>query len=168
MRHVLTCLGVATLLLAMLAPAARGAKEKVAPDKVPAAVMDAVKARFKDAEVLGASKEAEDGKVVYEVEIKHQGAHTNVSLTPEGTILLIEKEIPAKDLPAAAAEAMEEKYPKATRKMTEEVTKVEKKEEKVAYYEALLVTTDKKTVEVEVSAEGKILKEENKTGKDAD
>ena len=83
-------------------------------------------------------------------------------LTPEGKITLIEKVISAKDLPKVVAAALEEKYPKATYKVYEEMTKVIDGKEVLAYYEVLLETTDKKTLEVEVSPEGKILAEEKK------
>ena len=77
--------------------------------------------------------------------------------------------IAAKDLPKVVAEALEEKYPKATYKVYEEMTKVTDGKEAIAYYEVLLVTADKKTLEVEVSPEGKILKtEEKKEEKKAD
>jgi uncharacterized membrane protein YkoI len=142
-------------------------EEKVPLDKVPKPVLEAVKARFKDAELKGASKEAEDGKVVYEVTIKLKGQNIDVTLTPEGDIVLIEKEIVAKDLPKAAAGALEAKYPKATYRIVEEITKVQKGNEKLAYYEVLLVTADNKKLEVEVTAAGEIVKEEKK-GADKD
>ena len=42
------------------------------------------------------------------------------------------------------------------------MTKVTDGKEAIAYYEVLIVTGDKKTLEVEVSPEGKILKTEKK------
>src|SRR5437588_132864 len=44
--------------------------EKVAPDKLPKAVADAIKARFPAGEITGAEKEKEDGKIVYDIELK--------------------------------------------------------------------------------------------------
>jgi division protein CdvB (Snf7/Vps24/ESCRT-III family) len=83
-------------------------------------------------------------------------------------LLTIEKEIDAKDLPKAATKAIEDKYPSPSYKIAEEIIKVEKKEEKLDYYEVLLVTQDKKTMEVQVTAEGKIVAEEEKKGGDKD
>ena len=157
------------IALGLLIPAAiaHGAEESVPLDKIPKAVMDAVKARFKDAKATAASTETENGKQLYEVTIKPKGQNIDVTLTPEGDIVLIEKEIAASALPTAVAKTLEAKYPKATYKIVEEIIKVEKKEEKLAYYEVLLVTADKKNLEVEVSAEGKIIKVEDKgAGKD--
>jgi uncharacterized membrane protein YkoI len=162
MRRLITWLAGTVSALLLLAVVVRGDEEKVSLDKVPRPIMEAVKARFKDAAVTGASKETEDGKLVYEVTIKHKGQNIDVTLTPEGEVLMIEKEITAKDLPRAAARALEEKYPRATYKIVEEIVKVEKKVEKLAYYEVLLVTADKKTLEVQVTAEGKIVNEEKK------
>jgi len=153
--------GVAGVLV-FLATAAHSQEENVPLDKVPKPVLEAVKARFQDAEVSGASKETEDGKLVYEITIKHKKQNIDVTLTPEGEILMIEKEIAAKDLPEKVSKALEDKYPKATYKIVEEIIKVEKKDEKLAYYEVLLVTSEKKTLEVQVNAEGKIINEEKK------
>jgi uncharacterized membrane protein YkoI len=161
MRCVIICL---TLLL--VDAALRGEDEKVDLDQVPKPVLQAVKARFKDARVTGVSKEKEDGKVVYEVTIKDRDRNIDVTVTPEGEIVLIEKEIAPGDLPKAVARTLEEKYPKATYKIVEEVIKVQKKVEKLAYYEVLLVTAEKKKLEVQVSAEGKVIKEEKKGEKD--
>jgi len=53
-------------------------------------------------------------------------------------------------------------HPKATYKVYEEMTKVTDGKEAIAYHEVMLVTADKKTFEVEVSPEGKILNIEEK------
>jgi hypothetical protein len=147
---------------AATAGGARADEEKVPLDKVPRAVLDAVKKRFPDAEVKGAEKETEDGKTVYEIAIKNKGQNIEVTLTPEGTLTEIEKQIEAKDLPKAVSEALDKKYPKATFKTIEEVIKVKDGKENLEYYEVLLVTAEKKKFEVSVSPEGKIVKEEDK------
>jgi uncharacterized membrane protein YkoI len=169
MCHITTrfAAAVAFSMFALVSAGLWGAEESVPLDKVPKPVLDAVKARFKDAKLTEASKETEDGKLVYEVTVNDKGQHIDVTLTPDGEIVLIEKTIAAKDLPKPVTKALEEKYAKATYKIVEEIIKVEKKEEKLAYYEVLLVTADKKKLEVEVSAEGKIIKVEDKgAGKD--
>ena len=153
--------GIGVVLLILVA-VAHADEETVPLDQVPQPVMEAVKARFKDAEVTGAGKETADGKLVYEVTIKHKARNIDVTLTQEGEVLSIEKEIGAKDLPKAVVKALEDKYPKATYKIVEEIIKVVKKQEKLAYYEVLLVTAEKKALEVQVTAEGKIVNEEKK------
>jgi uncharacterized membrane protein YkoI len=158
--------GVISLLF--VGTSVRADEEKVALDKVPRAVLDAVKARFPDAKVNKASKEKEDGKEVYEINIKNKDQTIEVTVTTDGAITSIEKQITAKDLPRAVSEALEKKYPKATYKVIEEVIKVKDKKETFECYEVLLVTDKKKTIEVCLSAEGKIIKEEDKKDEDKD
>src|SRR5260221_1073112 len=97
---------VAMIGVLLASSTARADEEKVPLDKLPKAVVDAVKAKFPDAKLVSAEKELEDGKPVYEVAIKDKDQNIEVTVTPEGKIILIEKEIAAKDLPKAVAEAM--------------------------------------------------------------
>ncbi len=135
MRHLAMAV-VASIVLAAPARADDG-EEKVPLDKVPKAVLEKVKKRFPKAEVKEASKEVADGKTVYEVTLKQDGKNIDVTLTPEGEITTIEKEIAFKDLPKAVAETFEKKYPKATYTIVEEVIKVKDGKETLEYYEAL-------------------------------
>jgi hypothetical protein len=152
----------------VLAGPARADEEKVPPDKAPKAVVEAAKKRFPKAEVVGVSKETESGKTVYEVEMKQGGKTTDVTLTPEGAIVLIEAQIDAKDLPKAVSGALEKKYPKATYKIVEAVYKVANGKETLDFYEALLATAEKKVVEVQVLPDGKIKDVEEKKAGDKD
>jgi uncharacterized membrane protein YkoI len=154
----LVCSSFAFCFLAILGGASgRADEEKVPLDKVPKAVMDAVKKRFPNAKIMGAEKEVEDGKTSYEVAIKNKDQNIDVILTPEGKIVALEAEIPAKDLPKEVVAAMDKKYPKATVKKVEEITK----DDKISY-EILLVTADMKTFETTFDPKGKILEEEAK------
>lgn len=152
---------VAVALLVLAAPV-RADEEAVPLDKVPKPVLEAAKKRFPKAEVVGASKETEKDKTVYEIEMKEAGKTIDVTLTPEGVITTIEKQIDAKDLPKPVGEALEKKYPKATYKVIESVTAVKDKKETLEYYEAHLVTAEKKEIEVEIFPDGKIKAEEEK------
>lgn len=154
------CALLGLLVLTAGGRADEGKEEKVPLDKLPKAVTDAVKAKFEGCELVSAEKEKADGKEVYEVAIKHKGSKIEVTLTPEGKILSTEKEIDAKDLPKEVAKALEDKYPKATIKLAEEETKDDK-----VTYEVLIVTADKKTIEVVLDPKGKIVKEEEKKEK---
>jgi hypothetical protein len=162
---VIGTLGLALLALVGLSAlrADEGKEEKIPLDKLPKAVVDAVKAKFEGAELVSAEKEKEDGKEVFEVAIKHKGQNIEVTLTPEGKIVSVEKEIAVKDLPKEVSEALDAKYPKATIKKLEEVTEGDK-----LTYEALLVTADKKTVEAVFDPKGKLVKEEKKDAKEKD
>lgn len=151
----------AVTLLVLDAPI-RADEESVPIDKLPKAVLEAAKKRFPKAEVKGASKETEDKKTVYEVTLKEGGKNIDVTLTSEGKITLIEKQIDRKDLPKAVAATFDKKYPNAKYRIIEEVIKVAEGKETLEYYEALLVTAGKKTFEVEVLPDGKFKSEMEK------
>jgi uncharacterized membrane protein YkoI len=161
MRKLIAALAVVVLVV----PAFRAEEkeEKVPLDKLPKAVVEAVKAKFEGAKLVSAEKEKEDGKTVYEVNIKHKGHTIEVTVTPEGKIVSVEKTIEAKDLPEAVAAALKKKYPKATIKKIEELSK----DDKVTGYEVLL-TSGKKTVEVVFDPSGKVTKTESKGEKKED
>jgi uncharacterized membrane protein YkoI len=164
MQRRVTWPGIAVVWgLLILGVAAHGAEESVPLDKIPKPVMDAVKTRFNNAKATAASTETEKGKRLYEVTIKPKGQNIDVTVTPEGEIVLIEKEISTKGLPAAVSRALKDRYPKAKYRIIEEIIKVDNKVEKLDHYETLLVKPDKQAVEVEVSAEGKIMNEEKKS-----
>jgi uncharacterized membrane protein YkoI len=163
MRRTLGRFGVSALAvliaLALIVRADDKAK-KITFDQAPKAVQDAVKARFPGAEVTSVEKETEDGKVVYDIELKHQGRKYEMDIHEDGTVIEIEKEIALKDVPEAVTKAVEAKYPKATIKEVMEVNKVKGKDEKPEHYEVTIETADKKTQEVIVSLDGKSVKTE--------
>jgi hypothetical protein len=140
----------------------RADEEKVPLDRLPRAVAAAVKKRFAGAEMVAASKEVEDGKTLYEVGLKDKGRKTDVTVSADGQIQEIEAEMAAKDLPKEVADALDSKYPKATLKKAESITKVKDGREKLESYEVVLVTAAGKTFEVVLSPDGKITKEESK------
>jgi uncharacterized membrane protein YkoI len=152
-----TC-ALALLGLSALAVGARADEEKVALEKVPAAAMKAVKDKFPAAEIRQAEKEVEEGKTIYEIGLKDHGQNIDVSLTEDGTILEIEKEITAEDLPHAVADAVKAKYPKGTIKKAEEVSKGETR----AY--EVIVAEGSKSREVVLDRAGKILEDEESDG----
>jgi Putative beta-lactamase-inhibitor-like, PepSY-like len=162
-RNLLAASVVAVALAVLSFTAAAWAdEEKIPLDKVPKVVLDAVKAKYPGAELVGAAKETVKDKVEYEVIFKYKGHNYDVILTPEGKITVIEKEIPVKDLPKAVTKALDEKYPKATYKKAEELTKGND-----VSYEVVLVTAQGSQVEVVLDPTGKILVEEvQKTKKD--
>src|SRR5260370_38926297 len=99
MRKCFT-VGIAGLMgLFALVVASRADEEKVPLDKVPKAVMNAVKLKFPKAKIEEASKEVENGKTIYEIGIEQDDHDITVSLKDDGTIVEIEKESAEKDLP---------------------------------------------------------------------
>lgn len=133
--------------------------QKIAPDKLPAKVAAAINGRFPGAEITSAEKEMENGKVVFDIELKHKGRKYEMDIQEDGTIIEIEKEVAAKDVPAVT-KAVTAKYPNATIKEIMEVNKVEGKKETPIHYEVTITTADKKSKEVIVSLDGKSVKEE--------
>jgi hypothetical protein len=84
----------------------------------------------------------------------------DVSFEPNGTLVLVETEVPETELPAAVSKAVKAKYPGAKVDLAESVKKGPEVKTDVDYYELHLTTADKKSVEVEVDGKGKILKSE--------
>ena len=159
MRTFMTAALCSSLTLLVFLSALPADETTVPLDKVPKAVMDAVKAKYPGAKLLGASTEKDGDKTVYEISLKFKGHHHDVTLEPEGTIVSIEKEIAAKDLPAVVAKAVNSKYPKATWKRVEELSKGDGS---LTGYEVVLVSAAKDTVEVVLDPQGKITQEGNK------
>jgi hypothetical protein len=160
MRCFFARLGAAAALTLLVLATTAVAGERVPLHKVPTPVLDAVRARFKDARIASTEKEREAGKLVYQVTIRHAGQTIDVTLTPEGVMLLIEKEITARDLPEPVRKALADRYPRATYKTAEEGVEVEGAQERLAYYAVLLVTAQGKTLEAIVSPDGTVLREE--------
>lgn len=139
---------------------ARGEEVEIAPDRLPKAVMDAVKAEFPGATIRGASKETEDGKTVFEVEMKQDGRNTDAVFQENGTLVVVEAEVRAETLPAPVKTALDAKYPGAKIRLVESVKKGPQLKAEADFYEAHLTTADKKSVEVQVNPQGKILNTE--------
>lgn len=146
-RNAVVFLGV----LILVAPV-RSDEERITVDKLPKAVVDAVKAKFPDAELTGAEKETSGDKVLYEVEFKTKGKGAEMLLTPDGKVVSIEKVIEAKDLPKAVADTVEARFPKAIVKKAEEETKMD-----AVKYQVVLETADKKTAALVLDPAGKVL-----------
>jgi uncharacterized membrane protein YkoI len=159
---VASALAALVLLTAVVGADDKEKNKKISPDKAPKAVRDAIQARLPGADVTSMEKEIEGGKLVYDVELKHKGRKYEMDIHADGTIIEIEKEVAAGDLPEAVAKRIEAGYPSATLKEVMEIYKVKDKQEQLTEYEVTLVTADKKRVEVTVSLDGKTLKAEGK------
>lgn len=150
------------LALATMVAFAEDKKDKDKPDldKIPKSVMTALKAKFPKAVIDKWTREKEAGKVMYDIEFKQDGRKFEADIFEDGTIHNWEKEIDAKDVPEAVLKAVEKKYPKARIKEIMQVTEVMDKKETLEGYEVVLVSADKKDVELMVAADGTILEEE--------
>lgn len=142
----------ATAVLLSLLATARAEQEKIPLDKVPKAVLDAVKAKFPKGELTGAEKETDGEKVTYEVKLLDNKRKFEVIANPDGKVLAVEKVLEPSELPKPVTDALDAKYPKAKIKKAEEVTADEK-----ITYEVVLITADTETVKVIFDAEGKLV-----------
>src|SRR5262245_30433243 len=128
-------------------------------DKIPKAVMDALKAKFPKAEIHKWTKEKEGDDVVYDIEFKQEGRKCEADIKETGREINYEREIAAKDLPEPVRKTLDKKYPKATLKEVMEITEVKGKDEKLEGYEIVLETADKKEQEITIAPDGKILED---------
>src|SRR5438876_2461275 len=133
MNAMLRTLTSATLFGILIAFAT--AQEKIDADKLPQKVKDSLKARFPGAMVTQATKEMENGAVVYDIEMTVAGKKHEMDCKEDGTIVDIQNEIDAKDLPAAALNAIKAKHPGSTIKEVGEILVVKDKKETRDHFE---------------------------------
>jgi Putative beta-lactamase-inhibitor-like, PepSY-like len=147
-----------------LAPVTRAQDEDIPLDRVPKAVMNAAKAKFPGAEIKVASEETEDGKPpVFALRMKHHRHDMGVTFKADGTVVLVETAVPAKELPKVVLRAVGHKYPGARIRHAESVMKGPEVKKKADYYEFYIMTADRKPALVQVDPDGKVLKPEAKT-----
>ncbi|MBL0220798.1 MAG: PepSY-like domain-containing protein [Myxococcales bacterium] len=90
----------------------------------PPAVAAAVTKAFPDATQRGCEGEHEDGMEIYEVKLaKADGGTAEVEVSPDGTIVQVEKVIATAMLPEPVATAFAAKYPGVTATRVERVTR---------------------------------------------
>jgi uncharacterized membrane protein YkoI len=134
-------------------------EEKIALDKVPAKIIAALKEKFPDAEFLNAAKEDEEGQLIYEINLNHQGQNYSIESKPDGTIVTIEKEIAVKELPEVVGKTLKDRFSRATVKKAEEVTKGDK----ISYEVAIAMDRNGKPMRAKVTFDstGKVVNWEN-------
>jgi hypothetical protein len=157
MRRSAVLLRAFALFLVIGTAEVRSQEEAVPQDKIPKAVMHALLVKFPKAKIDKCTKAKEGDDIVYDIEFKQEGRNCEADIKANGIYINYEKAIAAKDLPKAVSDAIERRYPKATLKEIMEETEVKGKDEKLSAYEVVLVTADKKDVEVRLSPDGKIL-----------
>jgi len=141
-------------LLACLVAAHLTAQEAVDPDKLPPKVAQAVKGRFAGATIVKATKEMENGHIVYDIEMMRSGKKHEMDCREDGTVVDIQNEIAASDLPPAAQTAIKAKYPGSKIKEVGEILVVTNNQEKRDHFEVLIETAEQKEVELTVSLDG--------------
>ena len=148
-----TCAAAFAILLA-------GAAARAGDEKLPAKVMDALKAKFPKAEIRKWTREKEADKVVYDIEFKQEGRNFEADIFEDGSIHNWERAIEAKDLPAAVKKTLDAKYPKANLKEVMQVMAVKDGKDEVDGYEIVLTTADNRSGEVTIAPDGKLVEEE--------
>ncbi len=117
-------IGLAAVLgLAMSAGSGLAGEEKISREDLPKAVRKAVAEKFPKAKIRGVSKEVEDGKTTFEVEMTIGDRSVDAVFNPKGKVLEIEKQIPVSKLPKKVREEIAEHFPGAKIEKAEAVTR---------------------------------------------
>ena len=103
---VLQALSLAIFLVVPGVTLTRASEMKLNKADLPPAVRKAADHESRGATVRGYSKEVENGKTTYEVELMVNGHAKDVSMDPSGAVVEVEEVTPLESLPAAAREAI--------------------------------------------------------------
>jgi len=114
-------------VVAALASAASAQEQKIGRSEVPETVLKTVEATYPRVPLLGFSKEAEDGRLAYEIALDWKGRRTEVVVSPEGRILIEEVTIGIDEVPAAVRKGLaSSKYGSAKLTRIEKVTETDR------------------------------------------
>lgn len=143
------------VVVVWITPGVLGQDEKVDIDKLPMRVSETLKARFPGAQITTATKTLENGDVIYDIEMTRRGRKHEMDVKEDGTIVNFENQIAVSALPAAVAAAVRAMYPKCTIKEAMETMVIKDNKDIVDEYEVLILTAEKKELELAVSPDGK-------------
>lgn len=149
--RVSLCLG-ATMLLA---GSAFGQEKQISETDLPSAVQKTVGEQSKGAAVKGFSKEMENGKPSYEVQLMVNGHSKDVSMDADGNVTEVEEQVALDQLPSAVKAGLQAKAGHG------KITKIESltKQGSVVAYEAQVMKSGKHS-EIQVGPDGKPLNHE--------
>ena len=108
-------------LFTTLGLVAFAAEIKINIQDLPPAVQRAMKAQTNGATILGASKEREDRRMTYEVEMRLNNKSRNLTFAEDGALLEVE-EVNLDSIPPRAKEAIQKRVGDGTIKRVESVT----------------------------------------------
>jgi uncharacterized membrane protein YkoI len=140
---------------ALLRADANAAETRISQEKLPEAVRKTANEQSQGAIVRGYSKETEDGRIEYEVEMTVSGHSKDVSIAPNGAVLEVEEEVALDALSPQVLKGLEAKAAGAKIKKVESLTK----NGKIVAYEAHLVKLGKHS-EIQLGPEGNPLDHE--------
>ena len=153
------CLMVAVTLATLVAVVrADDDDEKISLDKVPAAIKDAIKAKYPKAEIVSAEKGDVDGTKVFEFKLKEGTKEWEVAFTPDARFHSSEEPVAQADLPAKVKEGFQKKYGEVKFVSAEKETTGEGEKAKVIF--EIIFEKDKVKLEAQFDPEGKFLAEE--------
>ena len=143
------------LVLAIASLNMLAAEKPISRADLPARVQKAVDQQAKGATVRGYSKEIENGKVEYEVQVVVNGHSKDITIAGDGTLIEIEEQVSIDALSPKVRSGLIAKAAMG------KITKVESltKHGKIVAYEAQTLTAGKKS-EVQVGPDGKDLSHE--------
>src|SRR5260221_10905909 len=98
------------------------AKPAAAKIVVPPAIDAAFKKAYPNATIKNVSKEKENGQEQYEVESMENGKTRDLIYLADGSVVEVEDEVAAADVPAPVTAAIKTRYPKATMTRVERLT----------------------------------------------
>jgi hypothetical protein len=159
-KWLVVALAMVALTMVTLVAVARSDDddEKVPLDKVPAKILDAIKAKYPKAEIVSAEKGDVDGTKVFEFKLKVGTRELEAAFTPDGKFHSSEEPIKEADLPAKVKEAFTKKYGDVKIVSAEKETTGEGDKAKVVY--EIILQKDKEKLEAQFDPEGKFLGEE--------
>jgi hypothetical protein len=129
-------------------------EQKLAKEKVPAAVMTAFRKAYPKADIKGAEQETEDSVTFIEIESTDGSVKRSVKYTMDGKVVEVEEQIEAKTLPEAARQTIAKEYPKGTVEKAERITQGDK-----IHYEAIVGVGEVRT-ELVFDVSGKTIETE--------
>jgi hypothetical protein len=106
-----------------LAVASGAAERKIAKSDLPPAVQKTAEQQSVGATVTGYSKDTEDGKLEYEVQMASNGHSKDVTIAPDGNLIEIEEQVTMGNLPANVKAALQSKAGKWKITKIESLTK---------------------------------------------
>jgi hypothetical protein len=127
-------------------------EKKITRAELPAAVEKTVSEQSSSGMIRGFSKEIDNGKTVYEVELRINGHGKDISMDEHGNILEVEEEVTLDSLPAAVKEGLGKAAGTGVIGKVESLTK----NGKLVAFEAV-VKNGTKRQEIQVGPDGKKL-----------
>ena len=148
--RILRTAGTAIVGSLIIAGIGAAQEKKIKRSDLPPAVEKTVEEVSKGAIIKGFSKETENGKTTYEVEMAVNGHSKDVEMDPSGVIVEVEEEVTMDSLSAGVKAGLNTKAAGGKILKVESLTK----NGKIVAYEAKVETAGKKS-EIQVGSDGK-------------